>query len=359
MSKRQKDKEVFLILTSFVVGGLMMLLIVSAFTFLKPKEKCKSNGDTIIYDKTSLAPAIEKIQDSSVIVRGYIDGREESLGSGFFYKTDDKYGYILTNEHIIRLKDSIKVITAYDEEIEAELLGNDKYLDLAVLRVLKESVPLVAQMSKEEPNVGDTVFTVGNPMGYEYRGSITSGILSGKNRMVNLSEEETGSWQMSMYQIDAPINHGNSGGALANTNGEVIGITTTKLIDVDNFIEGMGFAIPIEYAMSHIEALEKNETIKWPAVGIEMINAKDKNSLFRHDITLPDTIKNGVVVTKIKEDSAASSLQVGDVIIKVNKKEVKTIADFKYAIYQYKSGDRVEITFIRNNKEQNKTITLK
>ena len=354
MSKRQKDKEVFLILTSFVVGGLMMLLIVSTITFLKPKEKCKNNTDTIIYDKTSLAPAIEKIQDSSVIVRGYKDGREESLGSGFFYKTDDKYGYILTNEHIIRLKDSIKVYTAYEEEIEVELLGNDKYLDLAVLRVSKESVPLVAQISNTEPNVGDTVFTVGNPMGYEYRGSITSGILSGKNRMVNLSEEETGSWQMSMYQIDAPINHGNSGGALANTNGEVIGITTTKLIDVDNFIEGMGFAIPIEYAMSHIE-----ETIKWPVVGIEMINAKDKNNLFRHDIKLPSDIKNGVVVTKIKEDSAASSLQVGDVITKVNKKEVKTIADFKYAIYQYKSGDRVEITFIRNNKEQNKTITLK
>ncbi len=359
MSKRQTKKEVFLIITSFIVGSLMMLLIVTSITYLRPSNKCRNEKETVIYDKTSLAPAIDKVADASVFIRGYIENREESVGSGFFYKEDNQYGYILTNEHIIRLKDKITVITANDEEVDAELLGNDKYLDLAVLRVPKKSVPLVATIASKEPNIGDSVFTVGNPMGYDYRESITSGILSGKDRMVNLSEEETGSWEMNMYQIDAPINHGSSGGALVNTSGEIIGITTTKLIDSNNFIENMGFAIPIEYAMSHIDALEKNETIKWPSIGIELVNVKDKSNLFRHDITIPEDIKKGVVVTKIKEDSAATSLQVGDIITKVEKKEITTIGRFKYAIYQYRSGDKVTITFIRNNKEQTTTITLK
>jgi len=359
MSKRQAKKEVFLIITSFIVGGLMMLLMINITIYLKPQNKCTPSNETIVIDNSSLSKSISKIQDAVVVVNGYIDGNKDSTGSGFFYKEDEKYGYILTNEHIIRSKDEIKIINSNEEETDVKILGNDKYLDLAVLRVPKKVVPLVATISSTEPNIGDTVFTCGTPLGYEYRGSITSGIVSGKNRMVDLSEEETGSWQMSLLQIDAPLNHGNSGGALLNTNGEVIGITTLKIIDQENGVEGMGFAIPIEYAMSHINSLENNEKINWPVIGIEMINAKDKNKLFSHEIEIPSDIKKGVVVSSIKEDSAASQLKVGDIIIKVEKKEINDIGEFKYAIYQYKSGDKVKITYIRNKKEHQTTITLK
>ena len=361
MNKRQTKKEVFLVISSFIVGGLMMLLLMTALIFSKPDDDNKQvqvRRTSKVVEKNSIADSLDKIMDATVALQGYREGNQETTGSGFIYKVDDNYGYILTNEHILKNQDAAKVFLSTEEVVDAEILGKDKFLDLAVIRIPKKYVTITAIIgSSDDARVGDSIFAVGTPMGLEYQGSVTTGIISGKDRMVNLAEEDTGSWQMKTMQIDAAINPGSSGGPLCNISGEVIGITTMKLIDTQ--IEGMGFAIPIEYAMSHSRSLEKKEAIKWPVIGIEMVNVKDKTALARNEIKAP-SIGKGVAITNVKEGSAATNkLQKGDIIIKVNNKEVDTISELKYAIYQHQSGDNVDITFLREDKEKTVTITLK
>ena len=360
MNKRQTKKEVFLVLSSFIVGGLMMLLFMTLLIYSKPnnEKQVPIRRTSKVVEKNSIADSLDKIMDATVALQGYREGNQETTGSGFIYKMDEEYGYILTNEHILKNQDAVRVYLPTGEVISAEMLGKDKFLDLAVIRIPKKYVTITAMIgSSDDARVGDSIFAVGTPMGLEYQGSVTTGIISGKDRMVNLSEDDIGSWQMKTMQIDAAINPGSSGGPLCNISGEVIGITTMKLIDTQ--IEGMGFAIPIEYAINHSKSLENKEVIKWPVIGIEMVNVKDATGLARNEIKAP-SIKKGIAVTKVKEDSAASNkLEKGDIIIKVNDKEVDTIAELKYAIYQHQSGDKVEVTFLRDEKEKTTTITLK
>ena len=361
MSKRQSTKEVFLVISSFLVGSLVMFTFMILLTKLSnPSQETEKRVQPItqIFEKSSLSTAVEKIMDATVVVQGFAEGEQRSTGSGFFYKVENNYAYILTNEHILQDKDEVKIILTTDEVVKAELLGKDAYLDLAVLRVPEKYASLIATLgSSEQTNIGETIFTVGTPMGYEYRGSVTAGILSGKDRMVALAGEETGSWQMKVLQIDAPINPGSSGGPLLNSNGEVIGICTMKLID--NQIEGMGFAIPIEYAINHTKSLENKETIKWPYLGIETVNASNATALAEQEL-LSSSRKTGAVVTKVKENGPASKtdLKRGDIIIEIDGLSIKNVADLKYKIYQYQSGDKVTITYLRDGKEHKESITL-
>ena len=208
--------------------------------------------------------------------------------------------------------------------------------------------------------LGDAVFTVGSPLGYDYRGSVTSGILSGKDRMVSVevSSSLNYDWVMRVLQIDASINPGNSGGPLLNVNGEVIGICSLKLVDDE--IEGMGFAIPIEYAMSHVKTLEEGKKIKWPVLGISTVNVTETSSLIKNDIKIPKKTTEGVVITSIKDNSSAANtdLKKGDIIIKINKTKIKDTAFLRYELYQYQSGDIIEITYLRNGHEKTTKVTL-
>ena len=163
---------------------------------------------------------------------------------------------------------------------------------------------------------------------------------------------------MKVLQIDASINPGNSGGPLLNVKGEVIGVCSLKLIDDD--IEGMGFAIPIEYAMSHVETLEKGNTIKWPVLGINMANTTDYSLLINNDIPLTDSNKIGVVVVEVQKDSAADlgGLQKGDIITKINKKDIKNIAYLRYELYQHQAKDTIEVTYEREGKSHKTKVKL-
>ncbi len=371
MTKNKKEisniKLILLLVFSFVIGGVVTISLLK-WTPIINDVLGSSNGNTVItknktqvYEKTSLKAAIDKIYDAVVLVQVYKDDELTSTGSGFVYKVDNKYGYILTNEHVVNGSDSVKVVMSSDEEVEAKTLGSDEYLDLAVLRIDKSKVKMVANIGKsEEVNLGDAIFTVGAPMGYDYRGSVTSGVLSGKDRMVSVKVGSSSSndWVMRVLQIDASINPGNSGGPLLNVNGEVIGICSMKL--VDSQIEGMGFAIPIEYAMSHVESLENNKKIEWPVIGITMLNTTDTMNLYRNEITIDKDITSGVVIVECQKGSAAanSDLKRGDVIVKLNDAKVKNIAYLRYELYQHQAGDTIEITYIRNGKEHKTKVTL-
>ncbi len=369
-NKKQKlvghgSREFLFLVLAFVMGGIVMFSflrwtpLLSNFT-LGGTQTIMKNG-TQIYEKNSLAASVDKIYDAVSVVKGYKSDELASTGTGFVYKADEKYGYVLTNQHVISGCEEVRLLMSNDEEIDAKVLGGDEYLDLAVLRIDKAKVRLVATIGESEKmNLGDTTFTVGSPMGEDYRGSVTSGILSGKDRMVSVSVSNSSSndWVMRVLQIDASINPGNSGGPLLNANGEVIGVCSMKLVDDE--IEGMGFAIPIEYAMNHVASLEKGEKIEWPMLGISMANVVDKASLYRNKITIDKNITSGVVVVEVVEGTGASKsdLKSGDVIIKLDGNTVKDSAYLRYELYQHQAGDTIDVVYIRDGKERTTKVTL-
>lgn len=358
------------VLFAFILGGLAMYYFSSMNKVVVNTEGekvvntniCRSCNSTVIMENGSLAAAVEKAYNAAVMVKTFNNNKAKGSGSGFVYRIDGGNAYIMTNHHVVDGGNKWTIITSNDDEIEGTVLGSDEYLDLAIIKVAKKDyMETISIASKDKKiNLGDTVFTIGAPVGYEYRGTVTNGIISGLNRLVEVSVKNSlqGDWVMEVIQTNAAVNPGNSGGPLLNSNGEVIGVISMKL--VENSIEGMGFAIPIEYAMSHVETLEKGEKIDRPLLGISMLNINDTYALFQNRIIVPENIEEGVVVVEISEKSGASksNLQKGDVITKLNGATVKNSAYLKYLLYKYNPGDTVKITYNRNGKEATTNIKL-
>lgn len=299
--------------------------------------------------ETGIADAVEKVYDSVVVVETYVNGKAYSSGTGFVFKTDDDYGYILTNSHVISNSSSVYVTFTNGEKYEVKLIGNDEYSDIAVLRVDKEYVLNVAEIGKSSDlRVGDTAFAVGAPVdALIYSWSVTRGIISGSDRLVTVTLEDNSTYVMNVIQTDAAINSGNSGGPLCNANGEVIGITNLKI--ASSTIEGMGFAIPIENAVTTAESLIDGKAITRPYLGVSIYDA---SNIFNNN--------SGIYIEYVESGSAASKagLEKGDKITKVNDKEVSTVAYFKYELYKYSVGDKITITYKRNSKEYTTKVTL-
>ena len=369
----EKLKNAILIIVSFVIGGVFTFLIIDGKNLLGLNGTSSNTSGTtgltcsaknctkVVVDESGISEAVEKVYDAVVFVRTYQSGQAVATGTGFVYKQDDKYDYIMTNQHVVSGGDSVKIITSKDVTLDATILGGDSYIDIAVLRVEKNDGLTVASLGNSETaKLGDAVFTIGAPLGYEYRGSITTGHLSGKDRMISVSTTSSSSedWVMRVLQTDAAINPGNSGGPLLNINGEVIGINSMKLVQTE--IEGMGFAIPIEYAISHIETLEKGKKIEWPMLGVTMLNPTDVMALYREGITISKDIEEGVVVVGAEKNSGAekAGLEKGDIITKIDDKTVKNSAYLRYELYQHAPGDTIEVTYLRDNKEKKVKVTL-
>ncbi len=365
---REKDKInlVIYLFVAFVLGGLVMYYIAintnvyQENTNGNSQNSCKACSGTVIVNDGSLSASVEKVYDAVMMIENYKNDSLTSTGSGFVYKTDDKYGYVLTNHHVIAGATKIVLIRSDDKKIDGTVLGSDEYLDLAVVRIAKSDVLDVAVIgTSEKSKIGDPVFTIGSPIGYEFRGTVTDGILSGKDRLVTVSlSGNTSDWVMKVLQTNAAVNPGNSGGPLINATGEVIGIVSLKLVQTE--VENMGFAIPIEYAMTHIENLENNKTIVRPMLGISMLNATDTYALYRSGIMLDKNITSGVVVVEVTGESGASksNLKKGDVITKLNNEEVDNIAYLRYELYKYNAGDTITLTYIRDGKEKTTKVKL-
>ncbi len=370
MRDKSNFNLVIYLFVAFILGGLLMYVIAintDVFESLTPTQTtstndstCRACSGTVIVNEGSLSASVEKAYDAVMMVRNYKNATTvQSTGSGFVYKTDSKYAYLMTNHHVIDGAAKVTLITSKDKEIEGKVLGSDEYLDLAVVRLNKSDIIDIVEIgTSEKSKLGDTVFTIGSPLGYEYRGTITDGILSGKDREVAVSLSSTNDWIMKVLQTNAAVNPGNSGGPLLNASGEVIGIISLKLVETE--VENMGFAIPIEYAMSHIDSLEKGEAIVRPMLGISMINATDTYSLYRNGILLDDNVTSGVVVAEITNNSGASKsdLKKGDVITKLNGEETSNIAYLRYELYKYNVGDTITITYLRDGKERTTKVKL-
>ena len=368
MNKKENNgKLVFIIIFSFVIGGIVNFAILKwtplINDLIQNKDTVIVKDDTKVYEKSSLAPAVKKVYDAVVLVQSHARDQVFSTGTGFVYKTDDKYGYILTNHHVIDGAEKVSVIFTNDKEVEVKLLSSDEYLDIAVLQVPKNEVLMVASIgSSEKTSLGDTVFTVGSPLGYDYYGSVTAGILSGKDRMVTVGSGRFNSKEriMRVLQTDAAINAGNSGGPLLNVNGEVIGICSMKLQGIQSDIDGMGFAIPIEYAINHSDTLESGKKIAWPVLGVKVINVNDKSSLALAGITLTSKANYGAAVVEVVAKSSADKggILAGDIITAINGNKIKDHEYLRYELYQHQAGETIEITVLRNNKEKKLKVQL-
>ncbi len=308
-----------------------------------------------VTEQDSINESIQKVYDSVVVISNYKNGRLNGYGSGFVYKKDGKNGYIMTNNHVVEGATEIKVTLSSGEEVSATVLGTDSYMDIAIVSIDSKKVLGVAEIGDSvKSKIGDTVFTVGTPVSTDYAGTVTKGIISGENREITVENNGT-SYMMEAIQIDASINPGNSGGPLVNINGEVIGVNSVKL--VESSIEGMGFAIPIEVAMSQVSKLENGETIERPLIGISSYDVSNASFIGRN---LNNNIKSGVIVNYVQSgsDAEAAGLEQNDIITKVDGTVIKSSAHLKYLLYKHSIGDSVKLTVYRNDKEKELTLKL-
>lgn len=350
------------------IGTLLIIIIVivlsvfgTAYYFENYGTKENNTHKNVtISESNTINESVNKIYDATVVVEGYQREQLAGSGSGFIYKVDKKNVYVMTNQHVIDNMESVNIVTMDGESRAAEILGADEYMDIAVLKFTSEnnqSFTVAETGDSTKMEIGDTVFTVGTPVGTDYMGTVTKGIISGKNRTVTV-EVNNSSYMTEVLQTDASINPGNSGGPLVNINGEVIGVTSMKLADTS--VEGMGFAIPIELAMSQVDKLEKGEKIVRPLVGVSLIDTDNTMMLYRSNIQIDETLDSGTVIAEVEKDSVAdkAGLEKGDVIIEVDGTAVKNTAYFRFMLYKHDIGDTMTIKYNRNGKEKEVKLKL-
>ena len=350
---------VFSMVLSILIGAGIMYYIIEYTTLLN-----KGDSDLPVIQRnvtvtdTGINEGIENIYNSVVVVENYKNNKLTGIGSGFIYDSD---GHILTNHHVIEKATKIVITLMDGESIEASLIGSDEYADIAVLQIDKKYAKYVAKIGdSEKAKIGDTVFTIGSPMSSTYAGTVTRGILSGKNRMVEVSvNSTTNDWIMNVMQTDAAINPGNSGGPLCNINGEVIGINSMKIVESE--IEGIGFAIPIEDALTYAKQILSGEKIKRAYLGVQMGDISSSSYFSRKEnITIDKSIEKGVIVYGVAEDGPCKKAGIlkGDVIIKIGEYDVKNVAELKYYLFKYKPDDVVDVVVMRENEKKAFKVTL-
>lgn len=363
---KEKTKNINLF-ASIVIGLVTGIVTSAATTYLyinKVEQKTESSVDSnksetvtnngTKYEITQVENPVVAIADVAgksvvgVTVRSVSNtvfggtSTSDSEGSGIIYTAD---GYIVTNYHVIENAISNQSISKVyvtlpnsDEEIEASIIGVDSVTDIAVIKIQKEGLSAATFDDSNNLKVGELVVAIGNPLERELAGSITVGYVSALNRTLT-SNGRT----YKLLQTDAAINPGNSGGALVSSSGKVIGINTVKIGATD--VEGIGFAIPSNIAKPIVDELIKNGKIVRPYIGISGISLDD-NMAKRYNLV------KGVYVAKIESSSAAynSGIKVGDVIVKIDDKEITTIEELNEIKNSKNVGDTVKITVYRDGK---------
>jgi len=267
--------------------------------------------------------------------------QQEGVGTGIIFNEN---GYILTNYHVISGATNIKVMLSNGKEVSAKVVNYDAAADVAVIKLAANTkVPGIAEFGDSDMlQVGESVVAIGNPLGKEFIGSVTTGVVSAVNRQVSIENKD-----LKFIQTDAAINPGNSGGPLVNSKGQVIGINTAKIGEAG--VEGLGFAIPINTVNPKMENLIK------PILNIG-ISCRD----ITQEISKEYNIPVGVYISQIKEYSAAekSGLLAADIITKFDGQKIKTVAEINKIKATHKAGDVVKIELVRNKKTIKINLTL-
>lgn len=288
---------------------------------------------------------------------------EAGTGSGVLYKKDKEYGYIVTNHHVVEGADTVEVVLHDETTIDAEILGSDLFTDLAVLRVDAKEVGDPIEMGVSgNIKVGEPVIAIGNPLGLMFAGSVTQGIISGKQRTIpqDFNQDGRPDWQAEVIQTDAAINPGNSGGALINMQGQLIGINSMKISQ--NIAQGIGFAIPVDTAQPIIKDLEEKGTVIRPFFGVEIYSLDEvPRSEWRDTLRLPEEVDGGIYIWSTEPLSPAdkAGLKRLDVITEFNGEKVLNTLDLRKILYQeLKIGDEVSIVYYRDGEKRETTVKL-
>lgn len=336
-------------------GMYMIIVVMPGDTVINKLEK------EVTVNENGIADAVEKVYDAVVVVETYRRNTLVATGTGVIFKQDNNKYYVMTNYHVIEDGTTIKIVLTDGNRYEVNVDGGDIYSDIAVLSFDSKEDYTIAEMgSSTDARVGDTTFTVGAPLDADtYSWTVTRGILSGKDRMIEVSTSNTlynsNDYIMKVLQTDAAINSGNSGGPLCNSNGQVIGITNMKL--VSDGVEGMGFAIPIEDAIDFANKIINGEDITRPKIGISMV-ALAGASIYGVDI--PDNVENGVAVLSVNSGSSAevAGLERGDIITEFDNVKIESVAQLKYELYRHNVGDVVTIKINRHGSIKDLQMTL-
>ncbi|GEL76355.1 S1C family serine protease [Tenuibacillus multivorans] len=289
------------------------------------------------------------------------NNQQNGVGSGVVYKKDDQYAYIVTNYHVIQGADDVEIAFSEDKQVEAEVLGGDLYTDLAVLRVDAEHAEQVIELGDSDNlKVGEPVLAIGNPLGLQFAGSVTQGIVSGKDRLIPQDFDNNGvvDWQAEVIQTDAAINPGNSGGALVNMDGQLIGINSMKYASTQ--LEGLGFAIPINIAKPIIDDLEQDGSITRSYMGVGLLSLTSIAQYHWYNtLNLPQDIEGGVIVDQVERMSPAdqAGLERYDVIVQIDDTEVTNVVNLRQYLYtQTSPGEESTIQYYRDGELQETTI---
>ena len=379
-SSKKWGQLLLVILISFFSG------VLGTFTTLQLSQKQNTSptntttvSKTAVKNENSTTQAVDKVKDAVVSVITYSANSQNSLfgsaetdtdtnteqvsseGSGVIYKKEGNFAYLVTNTHVISGAKKVDIRLADGTKVPGEIVGSDTYSDIAVVKIAADKVTTVAEFGdSDQLTVGETAIAIGSPLGSEYANTVTQGIVSSLNRNVSLKSEDGQAISTKAIQTDTAINPGNSGGPLINIQGQVIGITSSKIAtNGGTSVEGLGFAIPSNDAINIINQLEKNGKVTRPALGIQMVNLSNLSSTDLQRLNVPSSVTAGVVVRSVITSMPANGhLQQYDVITKVDDKAISSTTELQSALYSHSIGDSMTITYYRNGKEETTTIKL-
>lgn len=320
----------------------------TGITVTEVEENSKTISDTI-EESNKAVVGISKIKNMGTSI--FTDGSSSSLGigTGFIVSED---GYIVTNEHVSGEKLSNCYVTLENgKSFTGNVVWSDSNLDISIVKINMKNLDYISLGNSNESRIGETVYAIGNPVGYEFQRTVTSGIISAVDRTVKFTENNQEIYMADLIQTDATINPGNSGGPLIKPDGTVIAVNSVKITSA----EGIGFAVPINVIKPVVQKFIENGSFEEATIGIF---AYDKNVI----PYLNNGIKfeNGIYVEEVTKNSSAenSSIKKGDIITKIDGKEINKMNELKEYIYTKNPGDEINLTILRNKNTIETKVTL-
>lgn len=359
----RNSKNIYLL---FLIMVLVAIFTVIAYTLIIDNKKYELSSnivaktvvrrsneekriEDILEDITESTVGISKVRDIGTTI--FLEHSIENLNLGTGIIISDK-GYILTNAHVAGDIYSICYITLKNGVTDnGTVIWSNEELDLAIIKTNIKNLPVIELGDSDEIRLGSKVYAIGNPLGYELQRTITSGIISGINRTIKVEDENKKTYFEGLIQTDATINEGNSGGALINEYGEVLGITTLKIEES----EGIGFAIPINIIKPIIKKLNETGKFEEPYIGIYGYD-KEAVAYLSQNIEL----EKGIYIEEIDKNGPLRNSKIikGDILEEIDGKRVETMNDLKKYIYKKNIGDEVTLKIKRNKKQFEVKIQL-